>query len=143
MSNAILAPASVLILWSMLMLFWVVATRFAGFSKAGIKPAEADPGTRYQDIESALPKEVNWKSHNYTHLMEQPTLFYGVVAILAISGAGVGINVTLAWLYVALRIVHSLWQAKVNTLPMRITLFAISSTVLFAMAVNAVRATLL
>jgi len=143
MQSPILAPAAVLILWSMLMLFWVIITRFSAFSKAKINLAEAEAGTRYQDVESVLPSEVNWKSHNYTHLMEQPTLFYGVVAILALSGAGAGINLILAWFYVALRIVHSLWQAKVNTLPVRIALFAISTTVLFALAVNAVRATLL
>ena len=142
MPNPILAPAAVLILWSILMLFWVIITRFSAFSKAGINLAKSPAGTRYQEVESSLPNEVNWKSHNYTHLMEQPTLFYGVVAVLAISGAGVGINVTLAWLYVALRILHSLWQAKVNTLPVRIALFAISTTVLFVLAVNAVRATL-
>ncbi len=51
-------------------------------------------------------------------------MFYGVVAVLALADAGVGINVALAWFYVTLRIVHSLWQAKVNTLPVRITLFA-------------------
>lgn len=139
----ILAPAAVLILWSLLVLFWMVSTRFPAFLKAGMDVFQADPGTRYQEVESQLPSKVNWVSHNYTHLMEQPTLFYGTVAILALVGQGVGTNVTLAWVYVGLRIIHSLWQIFVNTIPVRVGLFMLSSFFLLAMAVNAVRATLL
>jgi hypothetical protein len=142
MGAPILAPAAVLVLWSMIMLLWVVATRFPAFAKAGVTPATAKPGSRYQDVEPILPERVNWKSHNFTHLMEQPTIFYAVVVILALSGAGTGVNVILAWAYVGLRVLHSLWQSLVNTLPIRIALFAISSTCLLALAVNAVRATL-
>ena len=76
MQSSILAPAAVLILWSLIVLFWVVSTRFPAFKRAGIDAANSEAGGRYQDIEAQLPPSVNWKSHNYTHLMEQPTLFY-------------------------------------------------------------------
>ena len=142
MNAPILAPAAVLILWSMMVLFWMVSTRFPAFLKAGMDVFDAEPGTRYQEVESQLPAKINWVSHNYTHLMEQPTLFYGTVAILALAGEGAGINVTLAWVYVSLRIIHSLWQTLVNTIPVRIGLFMLSSFVLVAMVINAVRATL-
>ena len=138
----ILAPAAVLILWSLIVLYWMAITRFAAFSKAAIDLAAAEPGGRYQDVEPGLPAKVNWKSHNYTHLMEQPTLFYATATILALAGAGGGINLTLAWCYVGLRIAHSLWQILVNTVPVRFGLFLTSSLCLTALAVNAVRATL-
>lgn len=141
MNIPILAPAAVLVLWSLTMLMWVMVTRVAAFGKAGIKLGAAEPGMRYQDVESTLPAGVNWKSHNHTHLMEQPTLFYATVAILALAGQGDGLNLTLAWIYVGLRICHSLWQSLVNTIPVRVTLFASATTVLIVMAVNAVRAT--
>lgn len=142
MNAPILAPAAVLVLWSLFIMLWMVATRFPAFKKAGLVPSSTPPGGRYQDVEDILPAKVNWKSHNYTHLMEQPTLFYATVAILALAGAGEGTNVTLAWAYVGLRILHSLWQVLVNTIVVRIGLFAASSTVLLVLAVNAVRATL-
>jgi hypothetical protein len=82
-----------------------------------------------------------WKSHNYTHLMEQPTIFYPAVIILAIMGAS-SLDVGLAWAYVALRIVHSLWQATVNRLPVRASLFFVSSFILIALAIRALLATL-
>lgn len=102
--------------------------------------ANAKPGGRGQDLEGVLPPLVNWKSHNYTHLMEQPTLFYAVVAILAIVGAG-RIDVALAWGYVSLRVVHSLWQATVNRVPVRFALFSLSTFCLIGLAVRAVLAT--
>ena len=139
----ILAPAAVLVLWSLVMLVWMTVTRFKAFAGVGLKMGEAEPGSRYCDVEAMMPTKVNWKSHNYTHLMEQPTLFYAVVAILALAGAGSGINVTLAWAYVSLRVVHSIWQATVNIVAVRVVLFSLSTLCLLGLAVNAVRVTLL
>jgi len=139
----ILAPAAVLVLWSLVMLLWVTATRFPAFAKAGLKMGEAEPGSRYVDVEQIMPAKVNWKSHNYTHLMEQPTIFYATVAILALAGEGVGFNVAFAWAYVAIRVVHSIWQATVNIIPVRVALFTLSTLCLWVLAINAVRATLL
>ena len=52
-------------------------------------------------------------------------------------------RVVLAWSYVMIRIVHSLWQALVNKLPVRITLFTLSTLCLLVLAIRAVMATLL
>jgi len=139
----ILAPAAVLVLWSLVVLLWMTATRFPAFAKAGLKIGEAEPGSRYVDVEPIMPVKVNWKSHNYTHLMEQPTIFYAVVAILALVGEGSGINVGFAWGYVAIRMVHSIWQGTVNIIAVRVTLFTVSTLFLWVLAINAVRATLL
>ena len=74
--------------------------------------------------------------------MEQPTLFYAVVAILALANQGDGINETLAWGYVGLRIIHSLWQALVNVTAIRFLIFFVATVCLFGLAINAVRATM-
>jgi hypothetical protein len=142
MDTHILAPAAVLVLWTLIMLIWMAATRFPAMAKTGMDLGNAPPGGRGQDLETVLPANVNWKSHNYVHLVEQPTLFYATVVILALMGQGGGINTTLAWAYVGLRIVHSLWQALINTIPVRFSLFLISTICLVVLAVNAVRATL-
>lgn len=138
----ILAPAAVLVLWTLVVLAWMTATRFPAFAKAGLKMSEAEPGSRYADVESMMPAKVNWKSHNYTHLVEQPTIFYAVVAILALAGAGSGINVAFAWAYVSIRVVHSIWQGTVNIISVRVALFTLSTLCLWVLAINAVRATL-
>ena len=39
-NNALLAPAAALVLWSLIVLGWLVATRFPAFSKAGINAGD-------------------------------------------------------------------------------------------------------
>src|SRR3546814_10542763 len=72
MSESILAPGAVLALWTLIMLVWVAATRFPAMAKAGINVKAAPPGGRGADLETVLPPTGNWKSHDYTHLLEQP-----------------------------------------------------------------------
>ncbi len=141
MQAQMLAPAAILIVWSLVMLLWTAGTRFPAMAKSGSDLSQAKPGGRGQDLEGVIPDKVNWKAHNYAHLMEQPTIFYPTVVILAIMGAG-AVDVTLAWIYVGLRIVHSLWQAMVNQVKIRFLIFVLSSFVLIALAIRAVMATL-
>ncbi|MBB5706905.1 MAPEG family protein [Sphingopyxis panaciterrulae] len=142
MSESILAPGAVLALWTLIMLVWVAATRFPAMAKAGIDVKAAPPGGRGADLETVLPPNVNWKSHNYTHLLEQPTLFYAVIVFLHLSGGDVGYTRWIAWAYVVLRIVHSLWQATVNRVPVRFAIFSLYTLCLLALSVLAVIATL-
>ena len=141
MNSPILAPAAALILWSLLVMLYMVVTRFSAFSRTGVDVSTSAPGGRYVDLEESMPARVNWPSHNYTHLMEQPTLFYAVVMVLALADVGEGANLMLAWAYVASRIIHSVWQIGFNIVRIRIVIFSVSSTILIALAVNALRAT--
>jgi hypothetical protein len=139
--SPIFAPAIVLVLWSLFMLGWLALTRLPAMSKAGLDLTGA-VGSRGANLEGVLPDRVNWKSHNYTHLMEQPTIFYATVIILGVIGAGEGINLTLAWAYVGLRIAHSLVQATWNRVSVRFTIFCLATACLLLLAINAARATL-
>lgn len=138
MQTEILAPAATLIVWSLIVLFWMAFTRIPNLKRHGVDLGKR-PGGRGQDLEGVLPDQINWKSHNYTHLMEQPTLFYATTLILALVGYGQDVLIA-AWLYVGLRIVHSLWQTLVNTIPVRLLLFVLSTVALSYMAVRALLA---
>ena len=119
----------------------VLDGRFAAaraFKAGGL--GNAKPGGRGQDLEGVIPDHVNWKAHNYAHLMEQPTLFYATVMILAILGA-TPLDVGLAWGYAGIRVIHSVWQSTVNRVPVRFTLFLLSSMCLIALAIRALLAT--
>ena len=142
MQTSILAPAAVLVAWSLVMLLWTAATRFSALAKSGIDLKTAPPGGRGQDLEGVVPASVQWKSHNYTHLMEQPTIFYATVMILAITGAVTPLLVTLAWSYAGIRVVHSLWQSTVNKVNIRFLLFLLSTVCLTILAVHALLATI-
>jgi hypothetical protein len=133
----ILLPATVLVCWSLIMLLWTAQTRFPAMKARGLRLGELAPGGRGKDLDGVLPDAVNWKAHNYAHLMEQPTVFYPTVIILALVGHTL-LDVVLAWAYVGLRVVHSLWQARVNTIPVRMQLFKVSTFCLIALAVRSV-----
>ena len=90
------------------------------------------------DLEGRADPRVQWKAHNYTHLMEQPTIFYAIVFALALMHMDQSINVWLAWGYVILRILHSLVQATINVvMPWRLGLFFLSSLCLLGLTVHA------
>ena len=136
-STPILAPLVVLVAWSMVMWLWMYVTRLPAMKAASMKP---DPLAPRGEQMSTLPARVRWKADNYNHLMEQPTVFYAVALSLALLGQGDGINLTLAWAYVGIRVVHSLLQALINKIELRFVLFALSSLVLIGLTVNALRA---
>ncbi|MGB7654088.1 MAG: MAPEG family protein [Novosphingobium sp.] len=133
----ILQPLAVLAMWTMVMWVWMYATRIPAINKLP-KPTEpgADQGWTGAMLEGLIPREIQWKAHNYNHLHEAPTVFYAVALALAMVGAGDGMNATIAWAYVALRIVHSIFQATVNKVMPRFALFALSSLCLMALCLH-------
>jgi len=135
----ILLPAMALVAWSLVMWLWMYVTRLPAMRKAEMKP---DPNAPRGEQMSLLPPAVRWKADNYNHLMEQPTIFYAAALALALMGQGDGLNLMLAWAYVGLRVVHSLWQALTNVIEVRFALFALSTLPLIAMTWNEVVAML-
>lgn len=136
MHSPILQPVVALIAWSLVMLVWMIVVRLPAMKKAGIDLGRARGG-RPGVLDGAIPDQAQWPAHNYIHLMEQPTLFYAVALVLAFAGAGDGINATIAWAYVLLRIVHSIVQATSNIIRFRFALFALSSLALIALTLHA------
>jgi len=130
----ILAPLMALVLWTFVMWVWLYATRIPAIRKNKIVMDPQRPGG---ELLAQLPAEVRWKADNYNNLMEQPTLFYAVALTLALLDADAGLNTGLAWLYVGLRVVHSLVQAIVNIIIIRFAIFMAASFVLLVMAIRA------
>ncbi|MGI8944598.1 MAG: MAPEG family protein [Qipengyuania sp.] len=141
MQAQMLAPAAVLVAWSLIILLWMAYTRFGAMARSGASLKTAKPGGRGQDLDGVLPDQVNWKAHNYAHLMEQPTLFYAASVIIALMGPA-ALDPLFAWIYVGLRIVHSIWQATVNVVSVRFAIFLLSTVALFYLAYRAVALTL-
>ena len=137
MEQEILKPLAVLAGWTMVMWIWMYATRIPAINKLP-KPTEAgaDQGWTGAMLEGLIPREIQWKAHNYNHLHEAPTVFYAVALALAFIGQGNGLNATIAWAYVALRIVHSVFQSTVNKVMPRFVLFALSSLCLMALTLH-------
>lgn len=135
--SPILVPVVALVAWSILVMLWMFAARFAAFKKIGITLANAPRGGRGVDLEGRVDAADQWKSHNYNHLMEQPTLFYAIALTLALMSFGGGINYWLAWGYVGLRIVHSLIQCTVNVVRYRLAVFTLATLCLVGLTTHA------
>jgi hypothetical protein len=137
----ILQPVVALLAWTMVMWLWMYATRIPAINRLP-KSGEpgADQGWTGAKLDDLIAPSIQWKAHNYNHLHEAPTLFYAVAIVLAIIGQGDGLNATIAWIYVALRVLHSIWQATVNLVMVRFALFALSSLALIALIVHAAMA---
>jgi hypothetical protein len=133
LSTEILAPVTALLLLTCVVWAWMYATRIPAIQKMGMK---MDPHLPKGQQMSELPPRVRWKADNYNHLLEQPTMFYAVTLTLALLGAGEGLNVTLAWCYVGLRVIHTLQQTLWNKIEVRFLLFSLSSLVLIAMVLR-------
>ncbi len=131
MKNALLAPVVVLVVWTLIMWLWMYATRLPAIQRARMK---LDPTRPRGEQMAELPPQVRWKADNYNHLMEEPTIYYALVLALAVSGETSTLAVTMAWTYVALRIIHSLVQSTVNIIPLRFVLFALSNIPLFVLS---------
>ena len=136
MHAQILKPVVALIAWTMVMWGWMLVVRMPALKAAGIRLGQL-VGTKGSDADRVLPAAAQWKAHNYNHLMEQPTLFYAVALTLAVTGQGNGINAAIAWGYAGLRIVHSLVQATINRVDLRLALFMASSLCLVALTLHA------
>jgi hypothetical protein len=137
-SNGLIAPVVVLIIWSLLMLIWLYATRIPAMQAAKIDPE------KFKDDPNAgakLPVGARRVADNYNHLMEQPTLFYAICFALHLLGRGDDtLLIGWAWAYVALRALHSLVQATVNVIMIRFTIFMASSVALGVLAYHAAMA---
>ena len=139
MHSEILKPMVVLIAWTLVMLVWMVVTRLPAMKASGVDITTL-VGTKAADADGRLPPQVQWKAHNHNHLMEQPTLFYAVCGVIALTGTGDGANAWIAWAYVLLRIAHSVWQATVNKVSVRFALFLSASLALVALTLHAAMA---
>lgn len=134
--SPLLAPLVVLVAWTLVIMVWMAFTRLPAMKKAGIDVNKL-VGGRGANLEGVIPDQVQWKSHNYSHLLEQPTIFYAIVLTLALMGMNQPINVWLAWGYVAFRILHSLIQCTSNIVRFRFPLFALASLCLLGLTVHA------
>ena len=131
--SPLLAPVLALALWTQVVLLWMYALRLPAMRRAGLVP---DPTVPRGVQMAALPPRVRWKSDNYTHLTEHPTVFYAGVLALALAHDDAALHVGLAWAYVALRIAHTFVQTLLNHIPTRFVFFALSAVVLLVLTVS-------
>ena len=89
-----------------------------------------------EDLRPKLPSVARNITDNYNHLFEQPTLFYALVTYIYLMQHVDTIHLYLAWLYAALRAVHSVIQITSNNVSYRALMFIGSGACLMFMIVK-------
>jgi hypothetical protein len=90
-------------------------------------------GDDFKFGESAnVPGHVSIPNRNYMNLLELPMLFYVGSLMFYVTSRVDGLVLAVAWLYVALRIVHSIIHLTYNNVTHRLAPFALSNLVLMA-----------
>ncbi len=77
-----------------------------------------------------VPPEVQLPNRNYMNLLELPVLFYVACLSMYVTNKVDAAAVTIAWLYMGLRAVHSLIHLSYNNVIHRLIAFATSNVVL-------------
>jgi len=132
METTFLTPVLALVTWTLIIWFVMYSRRIPAMNAAKIDPqAAAHPGSL--DI---LPSKARAAADNYNHLHEAPTIFYALIIYSSLAGVADGLNLALAWVYVGLRVLHSLVQITANNVTLRFGVFSLSTLVLVAIAVR-------
>lgn len=132
MGTEMLTPVLALVSWSLVMWLWMYLTRLPAMQRAGI---DARKMREHSELD-VLPLSVRQVADNYNHLHEQPVAFYALVFYCQLAGTADSVNVLIAWIYVGMRIAHSLCHVLMNYVPLRFALFVLSSLCLVALVIR-------
>ena len=125
-TNAIIYPAFALAGWT----FVMAAVMFRSAVKAigeGLNPRYFRYGEGFEP-----PDYMRSAYQHYTNLFEMPVLFYTAIVVTYVTGQTSGLLLVLAWAYVVLRVVHSVFHLKNTNVPRRRDSFLLSVAVLIA-----------
>lgn len=131
----ILIPMLALAVWTMLVLLLVPYQRF----KAAF--ARKVTATDFKFGESAnVPGDVSIPNRNFMNLLEVPILFYVVCLTLFVAHKVDGVAITLAWVYVVGRVMHSGVHLTYNNVMHRLAVFATTNVVLVILLIRSLLA---
>lgn len=125
---ALLAPVFALVAWTFCILLLIAFRRLKAGFEGRVPPCEYTLGES-----DRVPPSITLPNRNYMNLLELPLLFYVAMLLALTTGAGTALLLSLAWVYVALRVVHSLIHVTYNHVLHRFLAFAASNCVLLAM----------
>ena len=125
---SILWPVLALILWTFLILLQVPIRRF----RAAFAGRVSTSDFRYGESAN-VPADVGLPNRIFMNLVEVPPLFYVVCVLFYVTGSADALAVVLAWLYVGLRLAHSIVYLTYNHVFHRFAVFATSNFVVVAL----------
>ena len=129
--NAILIPMLTLVGLTFIALTLIPYQRFRAVASKTVRVSDFTFGESPN-----VPGPVSIPNRNMMNLLEIPVLFYVVGFAAYVSGHVDALLVSLAWVYVALRAIHSTVHLTYNRVQHRLMAFALSTFVVVAMWVR-------
>lgn len=126
--SLILYPMLALIGWTFVVLLLMGKRRIAAVQAGRVHAREFALGES-----AAVPAECTIVNRHYMNLLEIPLLFYAVCLTFYVTRRADAVALALAWLYVALRLVHSAVHLGSNRLFHRLLAFAFSNFALMGL----------
>ena len=126
----ILDPMLAMLAWSGLIVAILLMTRLPAVARQW---GNLQFAKHSDELRPKLPEKFRYITDNYNHIFEQPTLFYAVLIYIQLADTTSWTNVSLAWAYVCLRVIHSAIQLTSNNVSWRAASFATSSLILIGM----------
>ena len=125
---AIIYPVFCLVMLTFFMMAATGITRLISVRRRQVHP-------RYYVLMSGdtPPDYVQKVGRNMANLLEVPVLFYLLAVLVILFEINNQLLVDLAWLYVALRLVHSIIHISYNNVPHRFIVFVLSVVTLMIM----------
>jgi len=124
---SILNPMLAMMAWSGLIVAILLMTRIPVVIKQW---GNLQFAKHSDELRPKMSEKFRYVTDNYNHIFEQPTLFYAVLIYIQLASASNQMNISLAWAYVSLRMVHSSIQLTSNNVSWRAASFATSSLIL-------------
>lgn len=126
--EAIFAPVVVLVLLTLGVLGYTGYKRFSAGFAGHVRAGDF----RYGETAN-VPPDVAVANRNFMNLLEAPVLFYTFCISAYVTHMAAPWLLTLAWLYVALRIVHTFIHLTYNKILHRFSSYAASNLVLLVL----------
>ena len=127
---SILDPMLAMLAWSGLIVAILLMTRIPAVVRQW---GNLQFAKHSDELRPKMPEKFRYVTDNYNHIFEQPTLFYAVLIYIQLADTTSWTNVSLAWAYVCLRVIHSAIQLTSNNVSWRAASFATSSLILIGM----------
>src|SRR3546814_7360836 len=125
------------ILWPVFVLVVLIYAVWLTLFFQRIRHLKSDPpkAADFDTGEAAMRyfEPVEMPANNLRNLFEMPVLFFALVPLLMITHHANHLQVLLAWIYVALRVVHSVIHIFVRKVQTRFMVYLVSCIVLSVM----------
>jgi hypothetical protein len=122
---SILLPVLTLAFWTFIIFAIMAPARFYF-----LRMKHPQTAAHTKNLKGILPPWTERVADNYNHLFEQPVVFYVIALSIAVINNIEPFMIQLAWVYVTLRVLHSIVQITFNFVPLRFTLFVTSWLIL-------------